>query len=130
MSEIRATTISDLAGTGPATLTGQYAAKALCNYNQQTPAVTSSFNVSSVTDDSNGKHTISFSSSFDATDYTTAVYFRRNSDADSGGGYYGSNSSDTKTVSAMKFRAIYIDTNDQNLTDYAELCTHFIGDLA
>jgi hypothetical protein len=105
-------------------------AKAWVNFDQQTPVVTSSFNVSSVTDDSEGKHTISFSSSFDATDYTTAVYFRRNSDADGGGGYYGSNSSDTKTVSAMKFKAIYIDVNDQNLTDYAELCTHFIGDLA
>ena len=104
--------------------------KAWCNFNQATPAITDSFNISSVSDDSEGKHTISFSSNFGNTTYATSVYFRRNSDADAGGGYYGSNSSDTKTASAMKFKAIFIDTSSQNLTDYTELCTHFLGDLA
>jgi len=33
MSEIRATTISNAAGTGPITLTGQSAAKAWVNFN-------------------------------------------------------------------------------------------------
>ncbi len=36
MSEIRATTISDAAGTGPITLTKQSAAKAWVSYNNNT----------------------------------------------------------------------------------------------
>ena len=122
----------DVVGEGNSTTTNlqQGLCKAWCNFNQATPAITDSFNISSVSDDSNGKHTISFSSNFGSTTYATSVYFRRNSDADAGGGYYGSNSTDTKTSSAMKFKAIYIDTSDQNLTDYTELCTHFLGDLA
>ena len=38
MSEIRATTISNAAGTGPITMTGQYAAKAWVNFNGIGPA--------------------------------------------------------------------------------------------
>ena len=63
MSEIRATTISDLAGTGPATLTGQYAAKAWVNLNGTgTIALRDSFNVSSTTDLGVGQYRFSFSS--------------------------------------------------------------------
>ena len=128
MSTLTVTNIQATGETASRSVSG--VAAAWCNFNQATPAITDSINVSSVSDDSNGKHTISFSSNFGSTTYATSVYFRRNSDADAGGGYYGSNSSDTKTSSAMKFKAIYIDTNDQNLTDYTELCTHFLGDLA
>ena len=55
MSEIRATTISDLAGTGPATLTKQSAAKAWANLNGTgTIALRDSFNVSSAVDNGTG----------------------------------------------------------------------------
>ena len=58
MSEIRATTISDLAGTGPATLTGQYAAKAWVDFTQVgTQSINDSFNVSSITDVAVGRTT-------------------------------------------------------------------------
>ena len=50
MSEIRATTISDAAGTGPITLTKQSAAKAWASIDGVTPAIYNSFNVSSVTE--------------------------------------------------------------------------------
>jgi hypothetical protein len=51
MSEIRATTISNAAGTGPITMTGQYAAKAWVNFNGTgTVAIRESGNVSSITD--------------------------------------------------------------------------------
>ena len=49
MSEIRATTISDAAGTGPITLTGQSAAKAWASL-LSTFAIDNSFNVSSSSD--------------------------------------------------------------------------------
>ena len=61
MSEIRATTISDLAGTGPATLTGQYAAKAWVNFDGTgTVAIRQSGNVSSITDNNTGDYTVNF----------------------------------------------------------------------
>ena len=70
MSEIRANTISDAAGTGPVTLTKQSAAKALWFYEQATPAVISSFNVSSITDVSTGRFTVNWTSAFNSANYT------------------------------------------------------------
>ena len=131
-SELRVNTLKDAAGANSVAM--EYvaggSAKAWSNYNQATPAVTGSFNVSSISDDSNGKHTVTFTSSMSDTTYAVSVYLRRNSDADAGGGYIGSNSSDSKTSSSMKFKTIYIDTSSQGLTDYTENSHHFMGDLA
>jgi len=74
MSEIRATTISDAAGTGPITLTAQAAAKAWCNWNgQSTVSIRDSLNVSSLTDRGTGKYTTSWSSVFGDLDYSVAT---------------------------------------------------------
>lgn len=71
MSEIRATTISDLAGTGPATLTGQYAAKAWVNFDGTgTVAIRGSGNVSSVTDNGTGDYTINFTAAMADAGYS------------------------------------------------------------
>ena len=57
MSEIRATTISDLAGTGPVTLTKQSAAKAWVSLNGTvTIALRESFNISSIADAGTGDY--------------------------------------------------------------------------
>ena len=78
MSEIRATTISDLAGTGPATLTGQYAAKAWVNFNGQgTVAIRASGNVSSITDNWTGNYTVNFTTAFSDTSYAGATGLQR-----------------------------------------------------
>lgn len=70
MSEIRATTISNAAGTGPATLTGQSAAKAWFDLDGTgTAALNDSFNVSSVTDNGTGDYTLNFSNSFALAQY-------------------------------------------------------------
>jgi hypothetical protein len=59
VSELRANTISDAAGTGPVTLTGQYAAKAWVNFNGDgTVAIRESGNVSSITDNGTGDYTV------------------------------------------------------------------------
>lgn len=69
MSEIRATTISDAAGTGPITLTGQSAAKAWVNYNATgTVAIRDSVNVSSLTDISTGVIDTNFTTAMSASD--------------------------------------------------------------
>jgi len=68
LSEIRATTISDAAGTGPITLTKQSAAKAWVNviYTSGTPSSIGSLNVSSIADINLGTYEVSFSSSFNS----------------------------------------------------------------
>ena len=65
MSEIRVTTVSDTAGTGPVTLTKQSAAKAWVNFNGTgTIAARDSFNVASLTDSSTGNYSVNFSNNF------------------------------------------------------------------
>ena len=69
MSEIRATTISDAAGTGPIALTKQSAAKVFCRHTMvSTTAITSSLNVSTVTDNGTGDSTINYTNAFSAAD--------------------------------------------------------------
>jgi len=69
LSEIRATTISDAAGTGPITLTKQSAAKAWVRYNQIGNSINTSFNVSSMTDTATGDSDVNFTSSLSAADH-------------------------------------------------------------
>ena len=72
MSEIRANTISDAAGTGAATLTGQFAAKAWVNFNgTSTVSIRDSGNVSSITDNGTGDYNVNFSNSFPDSNYAT-----------------------------------------------------------
>ena len=71
MSEIRATTISDAAGTGPITLTGQSAAKAWVNFNaKNTATIRDSFGVGSMVDAGTGEHTINLSSAMSNSGYS------------------------------------------------------------
>ena len=70
MSELRANTVSDAAGTGPVTLTGQYAAKAWVNFNGTgTVAIRESANVSSITDNGTGNYTVNFTNTFGDVNY-------------------------------------------------------------
>jgi hypothetical protein len=73
LSEIRATTISDAAGTGPITLTGQHAAKAWLNYNHPSNVVRESFNVSSVTDNATGHFTKNYTSNMSVNDHVVTA---------------------------------------------------------
>ena len=82
MSEIRVTTVSDTAGTGPVTLTGQYAAKAWVNFNGTgTVAIRESANVGSITDNGTGLYTVNFSSSLTDANYSIATNGRDGSAA-------------------------------------------------
>ena len=73
MSNIRATTISDAAGTGPITLTGQTAVKAWIDHSSAA-VINDSFNVSSLTDNGTGNHTVNLTNSFNtATSYAVSA---------------------------------------------------------
>ena len=72
MSEIRANTISDAAGTGPATLTGQSAAKMWVNFNGTgTVAIKASLNTSSIIDSGVGAYSPNYTNSFASANYSS-----------------------------------------------------------
>jgi hypothetical protein len=74
MSEIRANTVSDAAGTGPVTLTGQYAAKAWVNFDGTgTVAIRESGNVSSITDNGAGDYTVNFTTAMVDVNYSAQI---------------------------------------------------------
>jgi hypothetical protein len=66
LSEIRANTISDAAGTGPVTLTKQSAAKAICAvyHTAGVPYISHSTNTSSITDYNVGEFVVNLTNSF------------------------------------------------------------------
>jgi hypothetical protein len=71
LSEIRVTTVSDTAGTGPVTLTKQYASKAWVNFNGSgTLAIRGNGNVGSVTDNGTGDYTLNFTSAMADANYS------------------------------------------------------------
>ena len=70
MSEIRANTISNQAGTGPITLTGQSAAKSWINFNGTgTVAIRESFNTSGLVDNGTGDYTVNFATAMVDANY-------------------------------------------------------------
>lgn len=74
MSEIRATTISDLVGTGPVNLTGQSAAKAWSNLNGTgTIAERDSFNISGYVDNGTGDYTFTISNDMSDANYQPSI---------------------------------------------------------
>lgn len=92
MSEIRANTISDAAGTGPVTLTKQSAAKTWVYMNGAgTAVIYDSINVSGLVDNGTGDYTLSYTSAFATNLYSTVTdsadtpIFLRTSGIHSGG---------------------------------------------
>ena len=71
MSEIRATTISDAAGTGPITLTKQSAAKVWISQDSGT-TINDSLNVSTIVDNGTGDYTNNFTSSMANVFYSSS----------------------------------------------------------
>ena len=73
MSDIRAGTISDAAGTGPITLTKQSPAKAWVTFKgTATATIEGSQFVSTLVDNGTGDYTVNFTSSFSSTNYAYA----------------------------------------------------------
>lgn len=75
MSTIKATNISNLSGTGPITLTGQSAAKAWW-YSNIDAILQNSFNISSSTDVSTGRHQVDFTNSMSSGNYSATTSTR------------------------------------------------------
>ena len=132
MSEIRATTISDTTGTGPVTLTGQYAPRGWVNFNGSgTIAARDSFNLSSLTDSGTGTFQINHSSGFADTNY---MFTSATSTSSGGEGDINvRNESVTATTSMWPIRTGVPGTaGSTTLTnrDKQNIYCSFIGDLA
>jgi len=69
VSTLKVSNLNDGTKTVATTNLTNGSAKAHIRYIQTTPAVSQSFNVSSVTDDSTGNSTVNFTNGFDATEY-------------------------------------------------------------
>ena len=80
MSELRTNTLSNAAGTGPAVLTGQSAAKAWANLDGTgTIVLRDDFNVASVTDNGIGDYTFNYSKNMTSSSYVFGVTGANNS---------------------------------------------------
>ena len=74
MSELRTNLLSDLAGTGPATLHKQSAAKAWANYKgTSTTSIRGSFGVSSAVDNGAGDYSFNFSNAMSNANYKISI---------------------------------------------------------
>lgn len=72
-SVLNVDTIADKAGTGPVGLTKQHAAKGFCHFNQQTPAITTSFNTASLTDSGTGYGKVNWTNAMSNANYSTTT---------------------------------------------------------
>tara|TARA_R100001463_G_scaffold43942_3_gene91465 strand:+ start:2473 stop:2841 length:369 start_codon:yes stop_codon:yes gene_type:complete len=122
LSEIRATTISDAAGTGPVTLTKQSAAKAYFSSSTEGTA-DKSLNISSGTDNGAGDGTYSFVTSFSDTQYAVL----------SGNAYRRLEYHDGINTGSIRYITVDPNASQTNLVGYAEdsgLSVGMLGDLA
>jgi hypothetical protein len=136
LSEIRANTVSNAAGTGPVTLTGQYAAKAWVNFNGTgTVAIRESGNVSSLTDYAGGQYGVNFSNNFGNINYSVCANCSTEVGVNTGAfamPFVSHTGADPQTPTTSAFRIASVRSNGQ---DAAEVDNPYVlisvfGDLA
>jgi len=124
-SVLNVDTIADAAGTGPVALTKQSAAKAWATWNGGgTVALTDSFGLSSILDNTTGDYTLTLSSAMDNDDYSITATSQENRCI---GVYYGIGTAVTTTT--IRF-AVNLTNGSYTPTDptYAHMMA--MGDLA
>jgi hypothetical protein len=124
VSEIRTNLLSDAAGTGPAGLFKQSAAKAWANLNGTgTIALRASFNMSSIVDNGTGDYSFNFSSSMADVNYKATATCTANSGL-------MRTFDDTTPRTASAFRTICFQSTSAAAIDalHAQMDVH--GDLA
>ena len=130
MSEIRVTTISDTAGTGPVTLTKQHAAKAWLYAPATVASISGSFNISSLDDDGTGTAGMNLTSSMSSANYVTEATDQSANAGGSGNNVLGC-SFTSKSSGTMEAVAYYISSDSYTKYEgatYYNVSAH--GDLA
>jgi len=127
MSELRANTISDAAGTGPVTLTKQSASKMWCNQDNGT-TINQSLNVSSLTDNGAGDYTHNFTNNF------ANVYYAGSDTVNTGSNFANIvvNKVDGHLVGSIQIFCGNINAGSTTFTktDFTDFMYHINGDLA
>ena len=117
MSNIRANTISDAAGTGPITLTGQEGVKARGSFYHVggAPTVLNSFNVSSLSDFGTGTTDVNFTNGFSSLfSFSTVVAgWAYSSWVDSDAAVLTASASSSRIVK-NEGNGVYVDANGSN----------------
>lgn len=132
MSTLKADTIQNTSG-GAATLTKQHAAKGFCHFNQETPAITTSFNAASLTDSGTGYGKVNWTNAMSNANYSTVT---GNTAVNAiGGSEYSTclaedNAYVARTASAWSFKSIYAGTSASAEFDPATAICSALGDLA
>lgn len=140
MSTIKADTIVATDGTSPVTLTKQEAAKSLLNYDHINATIKSSFNTSSVADNSNGVFTASHTNSYSDTFYYPSALSLVDAGSNRGSIALGisaatmnpANTSASYTTSTTKYEASRL-SNSTSIAvpqDLDRAVTQTFGDLA
>jgi len=133
MSTLKADTIVASDGSSPATLTKQHAAKGFCHFNQETPAITTSFNTSSLTDSGTGYGKVNWTNAMSNANYSTTTGNRGYNAI--GGSEYSTCLADdnpyvARTASAWSFKSIYAGTSAAAEFDPSTAICSALGDLA
>ena len=132
-SVLNVDTIADKAGTGPVGLTKQHAAKGFCHFNQETPAITTSFNAASLTDSGTGYGKVNWTNAMSNANYSTVT---GNTAVNAiGGSEYSTclaedNAYVARTASSWSFKSIYAGTSASAEFDPATAICSALGDLA
>ena len=125
-SVLNVDTIADKAGTGPATLTKQHAAKAWANIDESgTPSIRDSFNVSGITDHATGDFSHAFTSAFANVNHASSAASNATLGAN-----YNRNTSFLEALSASSIRHKSSSANDNGVEDQEAVMVITFGDLA
>jgi len=134
LSEIRVTTVSDTAGTGPVTLTKQSAAKAFAQFQgSSTAVINGSLNMSSLEDRATGKYTLNYTNDFADDNYSIGSHIRDGGGENDTRMVCTSNDSGTMTTSLIKLYAGYHNASTSGaivLDDPNDVMCIIHGDLA
>jgi hypothetical protein len=125
MSEIRATTISNLAGTGPATLTKQSAAKAWSGVSTTSATAGENFNISSLVDNGTGDTTHNFTTAMSSANFVLSTGARHTGGTD---GYVNERTATNRAVGSTRTQAMLSSTGAFVDIAYAQVVV--MGDLA
>ena len=130
-SVLNVDTIAAKDGTSPVELTKQSAAKAWTHYNQATPAISDSFNTSSLTDSGTGQGDLNWTNAMSNATYSS---LGTSSVASSGTPASAvvmddTGQSDNRTASKWYFQCAYTTTSSSYFDAPAQSAT-ILGDLA
>ena len=133
MSTLNVANVTDGTTSVPTGYVVNGSAKAWVNFNGvSTTSINDSSNVSSLTDVGSGRTTVTFSNSFDNTNYCMSTSIRKDNDIANGTETLRTFNSSPKAVGSLFLVSYYVNAGagTSGYFDSPENGAHFMGDLA